>query len=64
MNFFYFLIYINDMSQFVKCDIFLYADDTYLACQHKDINEIVKQLKKAFETICDWFFYNKLYFIL
>ena len=52
------------MSQFVKCDIFLYADDTYLACQHKDINEIVKQLKKAFESICDWFVYNKLYFIL
>ena len=27
-----FLIYINDMSQAVKFNLFLYADDTYLAC--------------------------------
>ena len=47
-----FLIYINDMSQAVKCNLFLYADDTCLVCQHKDINEIEKQLKtlKAFVT--------------
>ena len=41
-----FLIYINDMSQAVKCNLFLYADDTCLTCQHKDINEIEKQLNK------------------
>ena len=40
-----FLIYIN-MSQAVKCNLFLYADDTCLICQHKDINEIEKQLNK------------------
>ena len=39
-----FLIYINDMSQAVKCNLFLYADDTCLVCQHKDINEIEKEL--------------------
>ena len=50
-----FLIYINDMSQAVKCNLFLYADDTCLVCQHKDINEIEKQLNKDFESICDWF---------
>ena len=55
-----FLIYINDMSQAVKCNFFLYADDTCLACQHKDINEIEKQLNKDFLSICDWFVDNKL----
>ena len=55
-----FLIYSNDMSQAVKCNLFLYADDTCLVYQHKDINEIEKQLNKDFETICDWFVNNKL----
>ena len=55
-----FLIYINDMSQTVKCNLFLYADDTCLVCQHKDINEIEKQLNKDFGSICSWFVNNKL----
>ena len=55
-----FLINIDDMSQAVKCNLFLYADDTCLVCQHKDINEIEKQLNKDFESICDWFVDNKL----
>ena len=55
-----FLIYINDKSQAVKCNLFLHADDTCLVCQHKDINEIEKQLNKDFESICDWFVDNKL----
>ena len=55
-----FLIYINNVSQAVKCNLFLYADDTCLFCQHKDINEIEKQLNKDFESICDWFVDNKL----
>ena len=50
-----FLIYINDMSQAVKYNLFLYADVTYLVCQHKAINEIEKQLNKDFANICDWF---------
>ena len=49
-----FLIYINAMSQAVKCNLFLYADDTCLVCQHKDINGIEKQLNKDFDRICDW----------
>ena len=56
----FFLIYINDISQAVKCNLFLYADDTYLVCQHKDINETEKQIGKDFESICDWFVDNKL----
>ena len=39
-----FLIYDNDISQAVKCDLFLYADDTCLFCQHKDINKIENQI--------------------
>ena len=57
---FLFLIYVNDMSQAVKCDLFLYADDTCLVCQHKDINKIENQLNEDFGTICDWFVDNKL----
>ena len=39
-----FLIHINDMSRAVNCNLFLYADNTGLFCQDKDINEIEKQL--------------------
>ena len=45
-----FLIYINEISQVVKCDIFLYADDTCLVCQQ---NKIENQLNEDFCTICD-----------
>ena len=48
------------MSQAVKCNLFLYADNTCLVCQHKDVNEIGEQLNKDFESICDWFDDNKL----
>ena len=48
------------MSQAVKFDLFLYADDTRLVCQHKDINKIENQLNEDFCNICDWFVDNKL----
>ena len=48
-----FLIYVNDMSQVVECHLFLYANDSCLVCQHKDINEIEKQLNVDFSNICD-----------
>ena len=48
------------MSQAVKCDLFLYADDTCLVCQHKDINKIENQLNEDFCNICDWLVDNKL----
>ena len=44
----------------MKCNLFLYAVNTCLFCQHKDINEIEKQLNKDFESICDWFVNKKL----
>ena len=55
-----FLIYVNDVSQAVKCHLFLYSDDSCLVSQHKDINEIEKQLHVDFSNICDWFVDNKL----
>ena len=55
-----FLIYVNDISQAVKCDLFLYADDTCLVCQHEDINKIENQLNEDFCNTCDWFVDNKL----
>ena len=34
------LIIVNDMSQAVKYHIFLQANDSFLVCEHKGINEI------------------------
>ena len=55
-----FLLYVNDMVQAVNCDLLLYADDTGLIFQHKDINLIEHQLNRNFSNICDWFVDNKL----
>ena len=55
-----FLLYVNDMVQVVNCDLLLYADDTGLIFQHKDINIIEHQPNRNFSNICDWFVHNKL----
>ena len=56
-----FLLYINDMPQAIDCELLLYADDTCLIFQHKDIHEIEIVLNKNFiRTLCDWFVDNKL----
>ena len=41
-----FLIYANDMPMAVKCDLFLYADDTCLVFQSKNVKHIEKQLNE------------------
>ena len=38
-----FLLY-DDMPQAVKCDLFLYVDDTCLTFQHENVKEIEDQL--------------------
>ena len=38
------------MSQAVKCNFFLFADDTCLICQHKDIDGNEKQLIKILKA--------------
>ena len=40
--------------------VLLYADDSCILYQHKEIDEIEKQLNKEFENIYDWFVDNKL----
>ena len=55
-----FLIYVNDMSQAVKCDLFLYADDSCLLFQHKKVEEIQNVLTENLSNLCDWFVDNKL----
>ena len=55
-----FLIYVNDMSQAVKSNLFLYADDSCLVFQGKDVIEIEKQLNRDFKNICEWFVDNRL----
>ena len=55
-----FFIYVNDMSQAVNSNLFLYADDSCLMFQHKEVEEIERVLNIDFENICDWFVDNRL----
>ena len=55
-----FLLYINDMPQAVNCELLLYADDSCLLFQHKEVKAIEKQLTEDFSSICEWFLDNKL----
>ena len=53
-----FLIYVNDMPQAVSSKLFLYADDSCLVFQEKDVIEIERQLNRDFKNICEWFVDN------
>ena len=44
----------------VKCELFIYTDDTCFVCQDKDINKIKNQLNEVFCNVCHWFVDNKL----
>ena len=55
-----FLIYVKDMPQAVRSTLPLCADDSCILYQHKEVDEIEKQLNKDFENICIWFMDNKL----
>ena len=48
------------MPQAVKSNLFLYADDSCLMYQHRDVEEIEKQLSKGFENVSGWFADNEL----
>ena len=48
------------MPQAVNYDLFLYANDTCLLFQHKDLERLKKELTKNFSNIFDWFVDNKL----
>ena len=55
-----FLLYVNDMPQTVKCDLFLHTDDTCLTFQHENVKEIEDELNLNFPCLFDWFINNKL----
>ena len=55
-----FLIYVNDMPQAVTSTLLLYADDSCILYQHKDVVQIEKRLNEDFENLSDWFVDNKL----
>ena len=56
-----FLIYINDLPQALSETISnLYADDTCIYYQHKNVQEIEAILNKEFSSLCEWFIDNKL----
>ena len=55
-----FLLYVNDMPGAVGCEMLLYADDTCLVFQAKDLGTISDRLNTEFNKLCDWFVDNKL----
>ena len=48
------------MPQAVKSNLLLYADDSCLVYQHKDIAIIEKRVNEDVQNICDWFVDVKL----
>ena len=48
------------MPQAVDCDLFLYAADTCLLFQHRDLERVKEELTNNFFNICNWFVDNKL----
>ena len=55
-----FLIYVKDMPQAVKSNLFLYADNSCLVFHENDIPEIEKQLNGDFTNVSNWFADNRL----
>ena len=55
----WFLIYVKNMPKAVKSTL-LYADDSSILYQHKEVDEIEKHLNKDFEHFCGWHVDNKL----
>ena len=47
------------MPMAVKCNLFLYADDTCLVFQSKNVKESEEELNEDFANICHWFIDNK-----
>ena len=44
----------------VKCNQFLYANDTCPVFQRKTLKDVEKQLNEDFANICNWFINNIL----
>ena len=55
-----FLIYINDILQAVDSELLLYADDTCLIFQHRNIKTLEEHLNRCFSTMVDCVADNRL----
>ena len=52
---------LNDLPQALnETGSYLYADDTCIFYQDKDVEKIEKVLNKEFPSLCEWFIDNKL----
>ena len=47
-----FILYVNDMPGAVSCEMLLYADDTCLVFQAKDLDTISDKLNTEFNKLC------------
>ena len=47
------------MLQAVTSTLLLYADDSCILYQHKDVAQIEKRLNEDFENLCNWSVNNK-----
>jgi len=56
----FFLIYINDISNFIKCDVKLFADDTYLMVHVTNPSLLELNTNEALTVIEKWINSNKL----
>ena len=52
------ILYADDMR---KCNLFLYADNTWLVFQSKNVKDMEKQVKEEFANIYNWFVDNKVF---
>ena len=55
-----FTIYVNDMVSSVKCDLFLYADDSALVISGKNPKSIEASLGQELESLSIWLEENRL----
>ena len=55
-----FFIDVDEMPMAIKCNLFLYADDTCPVFQRKNDKDIEKQLNEDFANISHWFVDIKL----
>ena len=55
-----FLLYINDLPAASSFYIKLFADDTFLCLQNKDITLLEKEVNLELQKVCEWLTCNKL----
>ena len=55
-----FLLYVNNMKQAVNCDLFLYADESWIIYQLNYVSKIWQNLNKNFSNFRNLFVDNKL----